>query len=255
MSRDPVAPPAATVVIAEDEPILRAELEARLKLLWPELRIVGQAGNGVEAVAMVERLRPQVLFLDIEMPGLNGLEVAQQVDGRCHVVFITAYDVHAVAAFERGAIDYVLKPYDNGRLSLALKRVRERLATAPPAMEDLLRELALASRPKEYLRWIKASRGSEVDLIMVGDIQYFQAEAKYTTVYTSTREAIIRASIKELVADLDPNSFWQIHRSTVVNVEAIESVNRSLSGMRVKLRGSQIKLPVSDAHRHMFKHM
>ena len=255
MSRDPAAAPAASVVIAEDEPILRAELEARLKVLWPELRIVGQAGNGVEAVAMVERLRPQVLFLDIEMPGLNGLEVARQVDGRCHIVFITAYDVHAVAAFERGAIDYVLKPYDNGRLSLALKRVRERLVTAPPAMEDLLRELALASRPKEYLRWIKASRGSEVDLIMVGDIQYFQAEAKYTTVYTAAREAIIRASIKELIADLDPNSFWQIHRSTVVNVEAIESVNRSLSGMRVKLRGSQIKLPVSDAHRHLFKHM
>lgn len=122
-------------------------------------------------------------------------------------------------------------------------------------MDDLLRELALASRPREHLRWIKASRGSEVDLIMVGEVLYFHAEAKYTTVYTVNREAIIRASIKELVADLDPNCFWQIHRSTIVNVEEIEPVTRNLSGVRVKLRTRQERLPVSDAHRHLFKHM
>ena len=244
-----------TALIAEDEPILRTDLQDRLAILWPELRIVGAAGNGVEAVAMAERHKPQILFLDIEMPGLNGLEVAQQLGGRAHVVFITAYDAHAVQAFEQGAIDYVLKPYDNGRLSIALKRVRDRLASEPPPLDDLLRELTLASRPKEYLRWIKASRGSEVDLIMVSEIAYFQAEAKYTSVYTATREAIIRSSIKELASELDPNLFWQIHRSTIVNVEAIESVTRSLSGIRVKLRARPERLPVSDAHRHLFKHM
>jgi DNA-binding LytR/AlgR family response regulator len=247
--------PGATALIAEDEPILRADLEARLATLWPELKIVGAAGNGVEALDLIQRRRPQVVFLDIEMPGLNGLEIARQIKGDIHIVFITAYDAHAVAAFEQGAIDYVLKPYDNGRLSLALKRVRERLATTPAPMQDLLRELALASRAKDYLRWIKASRGSEVDLIMVGDVSYFQAEAKYTTVYTATREAIIRASIKELVNDLDPSRFWQIHRSTIVNVEAIETVTRGISGVRVKLRSRPERLPVSDAHRHLFKHM
>lgn len=246
---------APTAVIAEDEPILRADLQERLAMLWPELRIVGAAGNGVEALSLAERHKPQILFLDIEMPGLNGLEVAQQLTGRAHVVFITAYDAHAVQAFEQGAIDYVLKPYDNGRLSIALRRLRDRLASAPPPMDDLLRELALASRPKDYLRWIKASRGSEVDLIMVGEIAYFQAEAKYTTVYTAAREAIIRSSIKELASELDPNQFWQIHRSTIVNVEAIESVTRSLSGIKVKLRARPERLPVSDAHRHLFKHM
>jgi DNA-binding LytR/AlgR family response regulator len=244
-----------TALIAEDEPILRADLKERLATLWPELRIVGIASNGVEAISLAERLKPQILFLDIEMPGLNGLEVAQQLADRAHVVFITAYDAHAVQAFEQGAIDYVLKPYDNGRLSLALRRVRDRLVTAPLPMDDLLRELALASRPKDYLRWIKASRGSEIDLIMVGEIAYFQAEAKYTTVCTATREAIIRSSIKELASELDPNLFWQIHRATIVNVEAIESVTRSLSGIKVKLRARPERLAVSDAHRHLFKHM
>jgi DNA-binding LytR/AlgR family response regulator len=219
------------------------------------LRIVGVASNGVEAVALAERLSPQILFLDIEMPGLNGLEVAQQIGDRAHIVFITAYDAHAVRAFEQGAIDYVLKPYNNGRLALALKRLRDRLADGPPPIADLLRELTLAARPKEYLRWLKASRGSEVDLVMVNEIAYLQAEAKYTTVYTALKEAIIRTSIKELASELDPSQFWQIHRSTIVNVEAIESVTRNLSGISVKLRARPERLPVSSAHRHLFKHM
>ena len=199
--------------------------------------------------------QPHVLFLDIEMPGIDGLQVAQQVSGQCHIVFITAYDSHAIAAFEAGAIDYVLKPYDDLRLATALRRLKERLASSPMSMEELIQQLALNARPKEYLRWIKASRGSEVDLIMVQDIAYFQAEDKYTTVFSAGREAAIRRSIKELASELDPNSFWQIHRSTIVNIEAIESVTKSIAGVSVKLRSRPTRLPVSEAFRHLFKHM
>jgi DNA-binding LytR/AlgR family response regulator len=246
---------APKALIAEDEPILRADLQARLKILWPELKIVAAAANGVEALAMFDVHQPAILFLDIEMPGLDGLQVAQQLSGRCHIVFTTAYDSHAVAAFDAGAIDYVLKPYDNSRLAMALRRLKARLATAPTSMEELIQQLALNTKPKDYLRWIKASRGSEVDLIMVQEVAYFQAEAKYTTVFTDARESIIRRSIKELASKLDPNSFWQIHRSTIVNVEAIESVTKGIAGVSVKLRRRPTRLPVSEAYRSLFRHM
>ena len=136
-------------------------------------------------------------------------------------------------AFEQGAVDDILKPYDNGRLALVIRRVRERLAAAPAPVEEVIQQISGASRPRDYLRWIKASRGSEVDLIMIGDILYFQAEAKYTTANTATREFLIRLPIKDLIAELDPHAFWQIHRSTIVNVEAIETLTRGLSGMKV----------------------
>ncbi len=246
---------AVKAMIAEDEPILRADLTSRLAALWPELKLVGAAANGIEALAMFDVHKPAILFLDIEMPGLDGLQVAQQISGKCHIVFITAYDSHAIAAFEAGAIDYVLKPYDDSRLALALRRLKDRLTAAPTSMEELIQQLALNNKPKEYLRWIKASRGNEVDLIMVQDVAYFQAEAKYTTVFTERREAIIRRSIKELAGELDPNCFWQVHRSTIVNVEAIESVTKGLAGVSVKLRNRPTRLPVSEAYRHLFRHM
>jgi DNA-binding LytR/AlgR family response regulator len=242
-------------IIAEDEPVLRSDLQARLARLWPDLKIVACADDGVEALALFDALKPAVVFLDIEMPGLDGLQVAQQLSGRCQIVFITAYDSHAIAAFEAGAVDYVLKPYDNARLSVALRRVKERLQTAPASMEDLIAQLGISNRPREYLRWIKASRGNEVDLIMVQDVAYFQAEAKYTTVFTNGKEAIIRRSIKDLAGELDPNAFWQIHRSTIVNVEMIESVNKGLAGVTVKLRSRPTRLAVSEAYRHLFRHM
>ena len=252
-----MSPPDARVraLIAEDEPVLRADLQARVAALWPELKLVGAASDGIEALAMAARHAPHILFLDIEMPGMDGLEVARQLSGTCHIVFITAYDAHAIAAFDAGAVDYVLKPYEDARLSQALRRVQERLACAPPSMEALLQQLALSSKPKEYLRWIKASRGSEVDLILVQEVAFFQAEAKYTTVFTERRESIIRRSIKDLAGELDPNAFWQIHRSTIVNVEAIESVSKSLAGVSLKLRNRPMRLPVSEAYRHLFKHM
>ena len=242
-------------VLAEDEPVLRAELQARLALLWPELEIAGVASNGVEALALFDIHRPDVMFLDIKMPGLDGLQVAHQLSGRCHIVFITAYDTHAIAAFESGAVDYVLKPYDDARLTKALRRLKERMSAEPVSMEAMMRELALTRHPREHLRWIKASRGSEVDLILVQEVAYFQAEAKYTTVFAERREAIIRKSIKELEEELDPNVFWRIHRSTIVNVEAIDSVSKTVAGVVVKLRNRPVRLPVSEANRHLFRHM
>ncbi|THD62874.1 LytTR family DNA-binding domain-containing protein [Phenylobacterium sp.] len=247
--------PGVTALIAEDEPVLREQLQALLATLWPRLNVVAAVSNGVEALAMYDQHQPQVMFLDIQMPGLTGLQVAQQVGGRCHVVFLTAYDAYAVAAFEQGAVDYVLKPYDDARLGASLRRVQERLGAAPPPLDALLQDLA-AARPKPYLTWIKASRGAEVDLIMVGDVCYFRSDTKYTSVFTESREALIRASIKELTAELDPSRFWQIHRSTIVNVEAIASVTRNMAGATVlKLKARPERLTVSEAHRKLFKHM
>jgi DNA-binding LytR/AlgR family response regulator len=243
-------------VIAEDEPVLREQLQALLGALWPRLHVVAIASSGAEALAMYDLHRPDVMFLDIQMPGLTGLQVAQQVAGRCHVVFLTAYDSYAVAAFEHGAVDYVLKPYDSARLGAALRRVQDRLGSTPVPLADLLAELSTAARPKPYLTWIKASRGQNVDLIMVGDVCYFRSDTKYTSVFTADAEALIRASIKELIADLDPTRFWQIHRSTIVNVEAIASVTRNLAGATVlKLKARPERLAVSEAHRALFKHM
>jgi DNA-binding LytR/AlgR family response regulator len=252
------AAPHVTAVIAEDEPVLREQLQALLGALWPRLRVAGAVANGIEALEMYDLHRPQVMFLDIQMPGLNGLQVAQQVSGGCHVVFLTAYDAYAVAAFEQGAVDYVLKPYDTARLGASLRRVQERLVIGQPPIGDLLRELAAAAaaKPRSYLNWIKASRGASVDLITVGDVCYFRADTKYTSVFTEHREALIRAPIKELAANLDPARFWQIHRSTIVNVEAIASVVRTMAGGTVlHLKARPERLAVSQAYRSLFKHM
>ncbi len=250
------APPRPTAVIAEDEAVLRAELRARLATHWPELEIVAEAANGIEALRALDRHAPQVVFLDIEMPGLGGLEVARQTQGRWHIVFVTAYDAHAVAAFEQGALDYVLKPYDEARLALAVRRVRERLATAPPPLDGLLREFARSAPPREHLRWINASQGQEVRLITVDEICYFQADTKYTRVVTDAGEALIRRTLKELAEQLDPACFWPIHRSTIVNANAIAGVSRDFRGrISVRLKTRAEKLPVSEAHEHLFRQM
>lgn len=250
-------PPGVPVraMIAEDEPIMRADLLARLARLWPELQIIAGASDGVEALALFAAHRPDVLFLDIEMPGLSGLEVARRLAGAGHIVFLSAHDTYAIAAFDQGAIDYMLKPYEDDRLARCLQRLRQRLDVQPAPMDQLLRELVTAFRPKEYMRWIKASRGSDIELIMVTDVQYFQSDTKYTSVHTCDREALIRRSIKDLAGELDPARFWQIHRSTIVNVEAIEAITRGLAETRVRLRTSRKQLAVSEAYRHLFRHM
>jgi DNA-binding LytR/AlgR family response regulator len=246
----------ATAIIAEDEDALRRDLEERLAALWPSLEIVAAVASGPEALASYERHRPDLIFLDIQMPGLTGLEVAQQVGERCHVVFVTAYDSHAVTAFEHGAVDYVLKPYDSARLAQTVRRVQKRLSAPPSSLTEVLKDIAASARQKPYLNWIKASTGSEVNLIMVRDVCYFRADAKYTTVVTDDREFIIRKSIKELMESLDPSLFWQIHRSTIVNVETVASVTRNLAGgTLLKLRRRPERLTVSEAHRHQFRQM
>jgi DNA-binding LytR/AlgR family response regulator len=248
--------PTPTALLAEDEAVLRKELRARLARLWPALHICAEAQNGLEAVALMERHRPDVVFLDIEMPGMSGLDVARHASGRSHVAFITAFDAHAVAAFEQGAIDYVLKPYDDARLELTIERVKQRLGSRPPEIESLLHELTRHAPRRDYLRWINASVGNDVRLITVDEICYFQAGAGYTRVFTPDRECLIRLSLKELAEQLDPACFWMIHRSTIVNANAISGVTRDLRGrLAVKLKSRPDKLAVSEAHERLFRQM
>ena len=245
---------AARAILAEDEPLLREELGELLARLWPELQIVAQAGDGIAALQALATHTPDILFLDINMPGMNGLEVARQASGRCHVVFVTAYDQHALTAFEQGAADYVVKPVQAARLATTVARLKERVGRPAPALEGLLRELG--ARERGYLRWINASQGQAVRVITVEDVCYFQADAKYTRVVTAEGESLIRKPIKELTQELDPASFWQIHRSTIVNVHAIAGVVRDLRGrMQVRLKRREELLQVSDGYMALFRQM
>jgi DNA-binding LytR/AlgR family response regulator len=246
-----------TAIIAEDEPVLRAELRETLSALWPDLVITAETGNGIDALHALDRHAPDVLFLDIQMPGLNGLEVAQQASGRCHIVFVTAYDRHAVEAFEQGAVDYVMKPFSPARLATTVSRLKAKLGSAPANLDGILKALAAKrENGKEYLRWITASQSNELRLITVEEICYFQADNKYTLVVTSDQESLIRRPIKELIDELDPNTFWQIHRSTLVNVNAIAGVNRDFKGhLQVRLKQRTETLPVSETFAHLFKQM
>jgi DNA-binding LytR/AlgR family response regulator len=246
----------ATAVIAEDEPLLRGELKDALTELWPEMEIKAEVENGIEAIRALEMHRPDVLFLDIQMPGMNGLEVARVASGRCHVVFVTAFDRYAVAAFDQGAVDYVMKPFATARLATAIARVRERMKGAPADLEALLKTLA-EQRPRQpFLRWISVAQGKTVRLITTDEICYFQADNKYTMVVTASAQSLINKSIKELVSELDPEEFLQIHRGTIVNINAVASVRRDLRGrMTVLLKERQETLPVSASFAHLFKQM
>lgn len=243
-------------VIAEDEPLLRSELKERLATLWPGLRVVAEAEDGIEALDALERHRPQVMFLDIEMPGLNGLEVARAASGRCHVVFVTAYHQHAVSAFEQGAVDYVMKPVNAARLATAVARVRERLGNAPAPLDAILQTLAERAPRRTYLRWINASQGQNVRLITTDEICYFKSDTKYTLVVTADSESLIRKSVKELIDELDPERFWPVHRGLVVNVDAIALAQRKLNGQfELRLKARKETLLVSEAFTYRFRQM
>jgi DNA-binding LytR/AlgR family response regulator len=246
-----------TAVIAEDEPVLRAQLEDLLRAVWPELVIVASAEDGPQTLRALEQHNPDVLFLDIQMPGHTGLEVARRASGRCHVVFVTAYDQYAVAAFEVGAVDYVMKPLNAERLATACSRMKKRLSSVPPNFESLLEALAKrAAQAHQYLRWINASLGTDVKLITVDEICYFRSDTKYTRVVTPDGESLIRKPLKELLEELDPALFWQIHRSTIVNVNAIASVSRDFAGhVIVKLKNRKETLPVSQPFTQLFRQM
>ena len=253
--------PAPTAVIADDERLMREQISVRLKEAWPELLIVGEASNGREAVAMVQNLEPDIVFLDISMPEMDGIQAAQALAGRVHVVFVTAHDKYAISAFEQGAVDYLLKPADPERVALTCQRLRTRLKQKPDPMIDLLAQLAQrfeagGLKSREYMRWVQASVGAIIRMIPTSDILFFRAEDKYTRVQTAGFEALIRKPIKELIDELDPDEFWQIHRATVVRVDAVEQVSRNFRGHQiVHVKGSEEKLEVSRTFNHLFKQM
>lgn len=252
---------APSAVVADDERLMRDQIIDRLKEAWPELLIVGEASNGREAIAMVQSLQPDIVFLDISMPGMDGIETARALAGRAHVVFVTAHDQYAIGAFEHGAIDYLLKPAEPERVALTCQRLRERLKQAPDPMDEVLAQLSQrlgtgSLKPREYMRWIQASVGANIRMIPTSEILFFRAEDKYTLVKTRGVEALIRKPIKELIEELDPDEFWQIHRSTVVRVDAVEQVSRDFRGHQiVHVRGSDERLEVSRTFNHLFKQM
>jgi DNA-binding LytR/AlgR family response regulator len=253
-------------LIADDEPHLAQYLVDQLDQLWPELEIVHVARNGIEAAEKIAQLQPELAFLDIQMPGLTGLEVAQGIEGTTRVVFVTAYDEYAVLAFEQAALDYVLKPVKIERLARTLERVKMALAVqvaaAPEvadsrlseALQHLLRGASITQT--QCLRYVRASHGDLMHQIAVVDVLYFQADEKYTVVKTSAGEYLIRTPIVELAEQLDPDQFWQIHRSTLINLDHIAGTKRDeASRLFVRIKGSEDMLPVSRAYIHLFKAM
>lgn len=250
-----------TAIIADDERLMRDQLRLRLQQVWPELEILDEAKNGEEAIELVDKLQPDLAFLDIRMPGKTGLEAAKIIGTKAHIVFITAYDQYAVEAFDQGAVDYVLKPADPERLGKTVERLKARLTTSaePNDMSNMLAQLAkqLGIAPKpNYLQWIQASIGQELRLIPVEDILFFQSDEKYTRVQTATYEALIRKPVRDLAEELDPHLFWQIHRSTLVNSKAISGVVRDMRGRHlVQIKGLTEKLEVSRSFVHLFKQM
>ncbi|MEP7155765.1 MAG: LytTR family DNA-binding domain-containing protein [Betaproteobacteria bacterium] len=262
-----------TAIIAEDEPILRAQLKAKLAKLWPELKILADVGDGEAALEAIAEHHPRLAFLDIQMPEMTGVEVAKSLaagmanagDFKCHIVFVTAFDQYAVEAFETGAIDYVLKPYSDDRLQTAIARLRERLggADGTPStgasqnLEALVAHLSAKLNPQnERLKWIKANIGSNLRLIPIDDVLFFQSDEKYTLVATKDLDALIKTPIKEILEGIDAEKFWQIHRSTIVNATAIDTVTRDFRGQAtVRVKGRKENLTVSRPFSHLFKQM
>ena len=257
-----------TALIADDEAPMRELLRARLAAAWPELRIVAEAANGVEAVELGERHRPDIAFLDIRMPGMSGIEAARRLYPHSHIVFATAYDQYALDAFEQGALDYLLKPVSSERLATTCARLRTRMEarqSGQAAPQDIGRQLAQLTtllehqgkpaRPN-YLRWIQAQVGASLRMISTREVLFFQSDEKYTLVQTASAEFLIRKPLKELLDELDPDEFWRVHRSTLVRVDAIAEVARDVRGRHMlKLRNYAGEIEVSRNHTYLFQQM
>jgi DNA-binding LytR/AlgR family response regulator len=256
-----------SALLLEDEPLLRETLKAALAKLWPDLRIAFETGDGDEALAYLLGTPPDIAFLDIRVPGTSGIEVARRFSGKVHVVFVTAHQDFAIEAFERGAIDYVLKPINLARLATTVERLKGKLSSPPrelrPEVFNALDRVepaapgaGAANGKAEPMRWLQASVGNQTKLITVREVLYFQSDSKYTRVVRANDEALIRKSLVELTEAIDTNQFWQIHRGTLVNTEYIESVVRDgLGGLEVVLKGRNERLKVSRSFRHLFKGM
>jgi DNA-binding LytR/AlgR family response regulator len=242
--------------VAEDEPLMRERLLEMLALAWPEAEVVLVAENGNDAWDGFLEHEPEVAFLDIRMPGLSGLEVAERIGDLAHVVFVTAFDQYAVDAFDAGAVDYLLKPVQADRLHKAVARVRGKLSGRPADLGDLLHHLkaALPGARQEKLKWLKASVGKQIRVIDVDQVLFFQSDSKYTRVVLPDSEALVRIPLKDLLGGLDRERFWQIHRGTVVNANAIAAAERvDAERMQVLLRGCDEKLMVSRTFAHLFR--
>jgi DNA-binding LytR/AlgR family response regulator len=254
--------PTVKAIIADDEEQLRIYLKSKLAEFWPELVICGEAPNGIEALKLIEACRPAIAFLDIKMPGLSGIEVAQKISSTCRVVFITAFDQYAVEAFENEAIDYILKPVTDQRLQKTIARLKRQISDSSissldfaQSMDRLLAALKDGSAAG-YLKWIKVRQGEEVRLISVDDICYFKAEDKYTVVRTREGESLIKKTIQQLTEELDPEQFWRIHRGIIISVHQVGGVSRSFTGrLIIKLKDLPETLTVSRSYAHQFKQM
>jgi DNA-binding LytR/AlgR family response regulator len=267
--------PAATALVADDEPLLRERLRMHLARLWPALEVVAEARNGREAIERFDELEPQVVFLDVQMPGVNGVEAARAIARRAEIVFVTAYEQYAVQAFAQGAIDYLVKPFEVDRLADTVQRLKARLegrtaapasstaaAATPDAFERALDGLAAELRRRggadahRHLQWIRASVGSSVRLIPVEQIAYLRSDEKYTLVVWEGGEALIRKTIRELADELDPETFAQVHRSVIVNLRQVSQVDRGPNETaEVRLKGRADVLPVSRSYLHLFRQM
>ena len=264
-------------LVADDERLLREQLKSRLAEVWPDLEVVGEARDGQEAVQKADELRPDIVFLDIRMPGLTGIEAASEIvtlhSWSGEIVFVTAYDEYAVAAFERGALDYLLKPVEPERLAQTAQRVKARMQSRSAsagtegagideaALDSLLQKFVKAGQGmggapsgEPPMRWIQATTGSTTKLIDVKDVLFFRSDEKYTRVQTKDQEAFIRTPIRELMPRLDDQQFWQVHRSTIVNLSAIAAVTRDDTGrQRVHISGHPEVLEVSRTFAHLFR--
>jgi len=260
-----IAPMAApTALIADDEPLLREQLAAHLARLWPELQLVAQARNGREAVELFDEWRPQVVFLDVHMPGMNGVDAARCIGRRAEVVFVTAFDQYAVEAFRQGAIDYLVKPIEEERLLDSVQRLQARLRVADDAqrpefgalLERMATELRLRGGARQHLQWIKASVGNAVRMIRIEQVLYLRSDAKYTVVAWEGGEALIRTTLRELADALDPECFVQVHRSTIVNLAHVDRFSHGPGDSgEVHLKGRAERLAVSRSYVHLFRQM
>ena len=249
-----------TAILLEDEVPMRDELRELLRALWPELLIVAEAGDGASALRLIEQHQPTIAFLDIQVPPPSGLELARLVGEHCHIVFVTAYDAHAIEAFDHGAADYLLKPLKPSRLAATVLRLKKKLATAPPDMSSMLAslmdKLPASAAPPRYLRWLTATVGNTIRLITVDEIVFIQAERKYLRVVLADSEVLIKKTLKELLDELDPEQFWQLHRSTVANALEIVNIAPNMAGrLTAQLKSRREQLPVSDTFIRKFRDM
>jgi DNA-binding LytR/AlgR family response regulator len=257
-----------TAILIEDEALPRQRLREGLAEAWPQLELLGEAEDGERGLALGLEQRPDIVFVDIRLPGLDGLSLAQRIKGLCHVVFVTAYDAHAVEAFEQGAIDYLLKPLAAARLRETVQRLQQRLLWPPADVARWLQQwtppalgipapqaAAAPDAPAAPLRWLQASQGERLHLVMVADVSHFRSDNKYTCAVTREGEFLLRLSLRELLAQLDPEQFWQIHRAIVINLAQVARVERRLGSMEVLLKDGTTRLPVSQSFQPLFKPM